>query len=173
MEPNGKENPPIESGPQRFVAEFEPISVLFPSTPKRIIVQDQPQVDAVHYLSRSADGKAQYTLSYQTFKNQPPQNILAEVEFFNDYLNTRAMVSVNRKLYRKFIRFRGFTAVRFKHNTVSEEVESTHEGIVFLTENAAISLTCVYPAQTSPSLTFKDYTDSFELIKEKPQGEKK
>jgi hypothetical protein len=167
-EPDENQTAPIESGPLRFTAEIEPFAVDFPSMPKRVIVQDQPQIDAVYYLSRSADGKTQYSLSFQTFKNQPPQDNLAQVEFFHDYLSARAVVSVNRKVYRKFIRFRGHTAVRFKHTTLSEQTEMTHEGIVFLTDSAAISLTCVYPSQITPSPIFKEYTDSFKWIEKAP-----
>jgi hypothetical protein len=148
----------------RFRSEQEQFAVDFPSMPKRLVIQEQPQVDAVYYVSRGLDDKTQYSLSLQTFKNQQLQGEPAQTEFFNHYLNARAVMSVESKLYRKIIRFRGFGGVRFKHNTLSEQIERTHEGIVFIHGNTAVSLLCVYPAQTTPSPTFKDFTDSFELI---------
>ena len=168
VEPNETKAPPMETRPLRFKSELEPFAMDFPSMPKRIIVQDQPQVDGVYYLSRSADDRTQYSLSFQTFKNQQLLDDPAQTKFFNDYLSARAMMSVDSKLYRKFIRFRGFAANRFKHNTMLQEIEMTHEGILFLIGDTAISLTCVYPAQTSPSPTFKEFTASFELIKKDP-----
>lgn len=167
-EPNTMDRLPVEAKPLRFKSESERFAVDFPSMPRRVVVQDQPQFDAVYYLSQGADGKTQYNLSIQTFKIQPPRDYMAQMEFFNNYLSARAMMSANNKLYRKFIRFRGCSAIRFKHITISGETEMTHEGILFLTDNAAILLTCVYPAQMSPSPTFKEYTDSFELIKKDP-----
>jgi len=168
VEPNETKTPPMQIRPLRFKSEFEPFAVNFPSMPKRIIVQDQPQVDVVYYISRGADERVRYSLSFQTFKNQQLRDDPAQTKFFNDYLNACAMMSVDSKLYGKFIRFRGFPAIRFKHNTLSQEIETAHEGIMFLIGDTAISLTCVYPAQTSPSPTFKEFTDSFELIKKDP-----
>jgi len=148
---------------KKFVSDAEGFSVLFPSAPKRTVLQDNARLYAVHYQAQSEDGSVQYNVSVQSFKEGKIQEGKAQTKFLNEYLAGRSMFAWKNQIQKKMTKFNGCTAAMFKHKTFSGPTEMTHEGVTFLADGDAITLSCVYPSANPPALTFQDYIDSFEL----------
>ncbi len=148
---------------KKFVADAEGFSVLFPAAPKRTVLQDNARLFAVHYQATSEDGATQYNVSFQTFKQGKINEGKAQTKFLNEYLAGRAMFAWKNQIQKKMVKFNGCAGAMFKHKTFSGPTEMTHEGVTFLADGGAVTLTCVYPSANPPALTFQDYIDSFEL----------
>lgn len=148
---------------KKYVSDAEGFSVLFPSAPKRTVLQDNARLLAVHYQAQSNDGLVQYNVSVQSFKAGKINEGKAQTKFLNEYLAGRSMFAWKNQIQKKMTKFNGCNAALFKHKTFSGPTEMMHEGVTFLADGDAITLTCVYPSAAPPALTFQDYIDSFEL----------
>ena len=151
-----------ETGPIQYISQTDGFTVRFPAPPVRTVVQDDARLTAVHCQSISPDGRVQYNVSLQRFKDRKFLDPPAQKRFFEDYLITRAFFSWKSKILKKYTDFHGLPAVRFKHTTRAEGKYTIHEGMAFFTPDGDfVSLTCVYPSDAFPSSGFREYLDSF------------
>lgn len=146
-----------------YQSDTEHFKAQFPAEPKRVVMQDNNRLYAVHYQALSADGLVQYNVSVQTLKDRKLASQKAKQQFFNDYLTTRSLFAWKNQLQKKMLQWQGLPAAQFKHKTFSAAGEMTHEGLVALTDQQAYIITCVYPTNATLPIPVQDYFASFEL----------
>jgi hypothetical protein len=156
--------PPDPDGPVQYIAEEEGYALAFPAPPERTVVQDNDRLLAIHYRSMPAGGPVQYNASFQYFKTQKILGDAAQAAFIADYLLGRAMFAWQNRIQKKEMRFRGFNAAAYKHTTFAGSTETIHEGLIFLMNGDAVTLTCVYPADVVPNPTFNAFIGAFERL---------
>jgi hypothetical protein len=152
------------TGPVKYISEKDGFSLIFPSPPKRTIVQDNERLLAIHYQSIPNDGPVHYNASFQYFKNAKFLDEPSRKTFLDDYIVGRAMFAWQNKIQKKEIAFLGFYAVHFRHIVFSAGTETIHEGLAFFANGDFVSLTCVYPAAITPDPGFNDFVNAFEAL---------
>ncbi len=151
-------------GPVKYISETEGFSMIFPTPPERTVVQDNERLLAIHYQSLTHQGDVQYNASFQYFKQKKMTDPDRQANFLEDYLVGRAMFAWQNRIQKKEITFHGFPAATFKHFTFTGGSKTVHEGLIFLMNGNCVSLSCVYPAAVSPSPSFDDFINAFELM---------
>lgn len=145
-----------------YASDSDGFSIWFPSLPRKTELRSASALRGAHYQSFSDDG-AKYNVSFHYNKRAFEPVRQSQRKLLDDYLIGRAIYAENNEVQKKYMKFKGYNAARFRHETRAGGVESVHEGIVFLMKANFVSLTCVYPSSLTPSPTFEDFIGSFEL----------
>jgi TPR repeat protein len=158
----------VDADPNQPVSQDEAVGkadvrLKFPSAAKRTVTQDTPRLKSVHYQALLADGRIQYNASFQNLKTRTFNSDEEKKAFLDEYLAGRAMVAWENKLRKKDINFQGQMAVMFKHATFDGQIETVHEGIVFMINNNFVCLSCVYPSTETPSPTLIEFANTFQV----------
>lgn len=145
-----------------YASDSDGFSIWFPSLPRKTEVRDSSALRGAYYQSFSTDG-AQYNVSFRYCKDPSAPARQSQRKLLDDYLIGRAMYAQDNEVRKKYMKFKGYNAARFRHRTHSGGVESVHEGVVFLMKSHFVTLTCVYPSSLTPSPTLEEFIGSFEL----------
>lgn len=159
------------AGLANYISRGEGVIALFPSLPKQTVIQNNERLFVVHYQALSDDGLSQYNASFHRFKKQNLLDKAAQTAFLEDYLVGRAMFAWKNKIQTKEMKFRGLNAAMFRHTVFFGDTGMVHEGLIFFIANGDfVSLTCVHPANGTPSPTFNEYINSVDFISVNPSN---
>lgn len=180
MRENAAQQPPAQPMPaadpneisiSKYAFNVDGFAAVFPFEPVKTVVQDNSRIRAIQYQAASRDGRIQYNVSLQQFKGEQMQDREARKKFLDDYIAGRVMFAWKNRIQKQNLSFMNSQAVQFRHTTYLGRNEMIHEGIKFFSGNDSITLTCIYPVGATVPISFEQFRDSFELLKEKKNEE--
>jgi len=158
----------IRTTPIKYMSRKDGFSVLLPSNPTVMSMDATKTTHVRIYQTQAHNGLIQYNVFYHFFEKKivNPESIRAHLD---SYLPD-CLVGVDKgQITQKTLTtFRGFNAKEFEYISVEGDAEFLYKGIVFLIDGDSISLTMVYPKESTPELTFDEFTESFELLPLEP-----
>lgn len=158
----------IRTIPIKYMSRKDGFNVLLPSDPTVMNMDATKTTHVRIYQTQAYNGLIQYNVFYHFFEKKivNPESIRAHLD---SYLPDRLVGVDKGQIIRKsLITFRGFDAKEFEYISAEGDAEFLYKGIVFLIDGDSISLTMVYPKESTPELTFDEFTESFELLPLEP-----
>jgi len=163
-----EESEPLTDSPIHYISKKDGFRVLMPSDPQVMNIDPTGNIHVRIYQSRIHGGLVQYSVFCHFFQKKILQKESIRT-FLDSYLPDRLVgVDDGQIIQKKLTMFRGFEAKEFKYSSAEGDAEFIYQGIVFLIDGDSISLTMVYPKETTPELTFDAFTESFELLPLEP-----
>jgi hypothetical protein len=161
----------LESTQIKYTSEKDAFAVLFPSLPQKTTINQDLILDTtvINYQSAPEDGYVQYNVFCEYHNDKKILSDESQEAYFTGKLATRLKLADDTSVIKdKKSIFRGFNSNEFKYTSNYEGVQITHEGITFFVDGDSIALTCIYPSLVSPSPTFEEFVESFELLPLEP-----
>ena len=159
----------INNASIKFTSKIDGFAITFPSTPRRLVIDNYSDFTVVNYQSLSNDEFVQYNVSLNIFKYQKILSDESQKAFLENHLAGRLVIAEEAKVIENRLGvFKGFNSNFYKYSHHHEGIEIISEGVVFLVDGDSISLTCVYPKSISPVHNLNDFKTSFELVPLEP-----
>ena len=156
-----------------YISEKDGFSIEFPSLPQRTVFDNAIDMTIVNYRALSIDKKCVYNVFINYFNDKKVLSNEAQEAFLKNALTGRLAIVENGKIIKNRLgTFKGFSSSYFKYSHYHDEVKIITDGVVFLVDGDAFSLTCLYPENISPEYNFTDFINSFELSALEPKLKK-
>ena len=158
---------------EKFLSPTAGFAIVFPIAPERIVVKDNDESQVIHYQALSEDENTKYNLFLHIFKENKILEDQFQKAYLQNYLAARQALNGKDKLLKKELMFRNSNAVMFRQLTFPDGIKTSHEGLCFFVDGNAVTLTCVHLSSKSPSPTFDEFIESFEVLSTQPDVQSK
>jgi hypothetical protein len=155
--------------PISYLSKKDGFTVLMPSVPTEMSLDPTNNTHVRIYQSQTQNGFVQYNVFCHFFQKKILDHETAQT-YLNSLLPDRLVGADKGQIVRRtFTKYKGYDAKKFEYVRVEGDAEFIYKAIAFLIDGDSMSLTMVYPKESTPEFTFDEFTESFKLLPLEPR----